>query len=197
MNIGLFFGSFNPVHCGHLMIANYCLAYACLQEVWLVISPQNPFKDPKSLFPQNQRLQWLHNALKHCDLPIKACSIEFRLPTPSYTAVTLRQLSADYPQHTFSIIMGADNLARIEQWKDWQQILAQYAILAYPRLGTDARALCQKYNAAYADAPIINISSSMIRRAIAEGRNLSAFVPHGVDVFGDGAIPPPSPFPCR
>jgi nicotinate-nucleotide adenylyltransferase len=184
MNVGLFFGSFNPVHSGHFMIANYCLAYTDLQEIWLVVSPQNPFKKNDTLFPTEQRLQWLHNAVKNYALPIKVCDIEMHLPIPSYTAVTLQRLTVAYPQHKFSIIMGADNLARIEQWRDWQQILAQYRIMVYPRLGVEAQVLCQKYNACYVDAPIIGISSTMIRKAASEGRNLSAFVPNGVCVIG-------------
>ncbi|GHT74536.1 putative nicotinate-nucleotide adenylyltransferase [Bacteroidia bacterium] len=183
MNVGLFFGSFNPVHCGHLMIANYCLAYTDLQEVWMVISPQNPFKNPHTLMPQNKRLQWLQDALKDCPLPIKLCDIELNLPVPSYTITTLEALSTQYPQHKFTIVMGADNLTRIEFWKDWQRIVSQYEMMVYPRLGVDSQELSEKYKAHFVDAPIINISSTMLRQALAEGRNLSAFVPRGVHFF--------------
>jgi nicotinate-nucleotide adenylyltransferase len=183
MKVGLLFGSFNPVHCGHLMIANYCLARCGLQQVWLVLSPQNPLKHASLLFPVERRMQWLRAALANYSLPIRICDAELSLPMPSYTINTMEHLAACHPQCDFSIIMGADCLAQIERWHRWQDIAAQYKIIVYPRLGADAAMLCGKYGAQFADAPIIGISSAMIRHAAAQALDLSAFVPNGVDIF--------------
>jgi nicotinate-nucleotide adenylyltransferase len=182
MNIGLLFGSFNPVHCGHMMIANYCLEYTHLQEIWFVVSPQNPLKDSVTLFPVDTRLQWLQTSIGNYDLPFRICDLELSLPVPSYTIVTLAKLAELYAQHNFSLIMGADNIAKIEQWQSWQEIILRYTIFVYPRGSIDAQTLCRRYGARFVDAPVIDISSSMLRRALAQGRNLCTFLPQGVNL---------------
>lgn len=178
MKTGLFFGSFNPVHVGHTIIANYCAAFTDLREVWLVPSPHNPLKQAADLLPDEKRLELLRAAvLEQKKIPVKICEIEFGLPRPSYTIDTLRALQAKHPHLQFVVIMGADSLACIEQWKEWQAILRDYEVYVYPRVGYNAEELCAKYGAKFIPAPIIEISSTFIRNALKEGKNVNAFLP--------------------
>jgi nicotinate-nucleotide adenylyltransferase len=177
MKIGLFFGSFNPVHAGHLMVANYCASFTDLGEVWLVPSPHNPLKHASNLLPDGQRLAMLRAAVEHRRLPLKVCDVEFSLPRPSYTISTLRALRERYPQLRFVVIMGADSLADIKQWKEWQAILREFEVYVYPRVGFHAEALCARYGATLIPAPLIEISSTFIRNAVMEGKNVNAFLP--------------------
>ncbi|MDR1553589.1 MAG: nicotinate-nucleotide adenylyltransferase [Prevotellaceae bacterium] len=175
-HIGLFFGSFNPIHIGHLAIANYAVVFGNFTEVWLVVSPQNPLKAKSMLANEKHRIAMTQIALKNLNLPVKVCDIEMRLPKPSYTINTLEMLKIENRDCKFSIIMGADSLACIEQWRSYQNILFDYKIYVYPRLGYDTKMLCAKYKVEPLNAPIIEISSTFIRENISRGKNMNAFV---------------------
>ncbi|MDR2651559.1 MAG: nicotinate-nucleotide adenylyltransferase [Prevotellaceae bacterium] len=175
-HIGLFFGSFNPIHIGHLAIANYAVAFGDFTEVWLVVSPHNPLKLQSVLADEKHRIAMTQIAVKNLDLPVKVCDIEMRLPKPSYTTHTLERLEAENRDCKFSIIMGADSLDGIEQWRAYQKILHDYKIYIYPRLGYNTKMLCNKYKTESLDAPIIEISSTFIRENISKGKNMNAFI---------------------
>lgn len=174
--IGLFFGSFNPVHLGHLAIANYAVEFGDFNELWLVVSPQNPLKEKEILIAENHRIEMVKIAVSNLKLPIKICDVEMTLPKPSYTINTLKTLDAKNPDCEFCIIMGADSIACIEQWKNYEIILNNYKIYIYPRIGYDAKYLCKKYKTELLQAPIIEISSTFIRENIGIGRNMNAFI---------------------
>lgn len=161
MKIGLFFGSFNPVHVGHLIIAEHMSQH--LDEVWMVVSPQNPFKAKKDLLDANVRLKLIQLCLT-VGSKIKVCDAELRLPTPSYTYKTLEHLTQEYPQHQFSLIMGADNVPHFDQWKNYDY-LKKFPVYVYPRLGTELNADLEA-NMTLTDAPIIETSSTFIRNQI-------------------------------
>ena len=134
-NIGLYFGTFNPVHIGHLAIANYLVECSNLDEIWMVVTPHNPHKKKKTLLDDYQRLHMVHLATDNYD-KIKASNIEFGLPQPNYTVNTLAHLSEKYPEKEFTLIMGADNLKSLHKWKNYEVILEDYNIIAYPRVST-------------------------------------------------------------
>jgi len=179
MRIGLFFGSFNPVHVGHLVLANYMASFTDLEQVWFVVSPHNPLKEKTSLLNQNQRLHMVNLAIG--DHPhFKSSNIEFGLSQPSYTINTLAHLQEKYPQHQFSIIMGEDNLASFKKWKNYEVILSHYKIFVYPRPNCPDSDLKLHTNVVMTDAPLMDISSTMIRKSIKEKKDLSFFVPLAV-----------------
>ncbi|MGC9374500.1 MAG: nicotinate (nicotinamide) nucleotide adenylyltransferase [Bacteroidales bacterium] len=179
MKIGLFFGSFNPIHIGHLAIANYMLEYAGLDEIWLIVSPHNPLKKEETLLDENQRLKMVQLALS--DNPkIKPSAVEFNLPKPSYTIDTLNYLSGKYPDKQFKIILGTDNFTSFHQWKNYREILAKYAMLIYPRAGYDIGEYKNYPNISSIDAPLMEISSSFIRKSIQNGKNVQYFLPYGI-----------------
>jgi nicotinate-nucleotide adenylyltransferase len=172
---GLFFGSFNPLHVGHLAIANYLLEYSCMDELWFVVSPHNPLKNKQSLAPDYHRLEMVKVAIgEHTRM--KACDIEFRLPKPSYTIDTLANLSEKYPKRNFALIMGADNLLSLEKWKNYEQILKNYPIYVYPRLGFDTTSVNISGKITITKAPLMEISSSEIRNAMKEGKDMRFFM---------------------
>ena len=178
MKIGLFFGSFNPIHIGHLVIANHMAEYSDLQEIWLVITPHNPFKKKKSLLEDHHRYQLVNQATE--DYPkIKPSNIEFGLPQPNYTINTLIHLSEKYPEHEFHLIMGQDNLYSFPKWKNYEEIIKHHDIYVYPRISDkkDAPALLTHEKVHIVDAPIVEISSTSIRKAIKEKRNIRALMP--------------------
>lgn len=180
MNIGLYFGSFNPIHIGHLAIANYALAYGAIDQLWLVVSPQSPFKQKQSMLDDYQRLELVNRAIEGDDR-MKASSIEFRLPKPSYTIDTLTYLQEEFPMHQFSILMGADNLQSFHKWKNYEQILANYSLLVYPRPGIDISNLHFNTDSVQLiDAPLMEISASFIRKAIREAKDIRHFLPPSV-----------------
>jgi len=179
MKIGLFFGSFNPIHIGHLAIANYMVGFTDIGQVWFVVSPQNPFKEKKNLLAEYHRYELLLRAIGD-DPSIRATNIEFSLPKPSYTIDTLTYLSEKNPGKELVIIMGADGLGTFRKWKNYHQIVQYYPRYVYPRPGTAPGTLPNMENATLVDAPLIGISSSFIRKAIRDGRDVHYFLPSPV-----------------
>lgn len=177
-NIGLYFGSFNPIHIGHLILANYLAEHSNLDEIWLVVTPQNPFKDKKSLLDNASRLEMVALSLKEYD-KLKPCDIEFHLPQPNYTIDTLIHLEEKYPQHSFSLIMGEDNLKSFHKWKNYEVILSRYLIYVYPRLseGKVPDALQGHEHIVYIKTPIIELSATAIREDIAQGKDVRPMLP--------------------
>lgn len=173
---GLYFGSFNPVHIGHLAIANYIIEYSELEQLWFVVSPQNPLKEKKSLLKDHHRLEMVRLALEGDDR-FRVSDIEFKLPTPSYTIDTLSYLEEKYSGHLFQLVMGADQLRTYHKWKNADLIARNYHRLIYPRPGVDPDSLKSLPNATVVDAPLMEISSSLIRKAIKEGKDMRHLVP--------------------
>ncbi len=167
----LYFGSFNPVHIGHLIIANYCLSFSDMDALYFVLSPQNPLKEQKDLLGEQERLEILRIAIQE-NAALGISDIEFRLPKPSYTIDTLKQLKIENPNADFHILMGEDNLQNIEQWKEYEKILAEYNLLVYPRLDSDGSKFYAHPNVRKLQAPIIEISSRFIRNAIKLGKDV-------------------------
>ena len=164
MKIGIFSGSFNPIHLGHTRLAAFIRQQAGLDEVWLMVSPNNPLKAASGLMDEKLRYHLAQLATAELE-GIRPSDFEFHLPKPSYTIHTLEQLTAAYPQHQFSLIIGSDNMAIFHKWKDWQRILALYPIIVYPREGDDIAALKQQYPMMHVieGAPLLNISATEIR----------------------------------
>ena len=177
--IGLFFGSFNPIHIGHTAISNYILEYSDLSEIWFIVTPQNPFKVDDTLLDENLRLEMLKQAIVN-ETRFKAEDIEFNLPKPSYTANTLTELSLLHPSFNFVLIMGSDNYLNIDKWKDAEIITENYEIIVYPRLGYYALKHSLPLKTQIINAPIIDISSTMIRDGIKIGKKMMFFMPSGV-----------------
>ena len=178
MNIGLYFGSFNPVHVGHLIIANHLLNSSDLKRIWFVVSPQNPFKDKENLLDEYNRLYLLKLAIED-DNRMKAVDIEFTLPKPSYTATTLVHLEEKYPDNQFSIIMGSDSFQNLHKWKNYEAIIKNYSIYVYRRLGFEIKNdINAKLNVV--DAPFLQISATEIRKMIKEKKSIRYMVPDKV-----------------
>ena len=179
MHIGLFFGSFNPVHIGHLALANYMLSFTDIDEVWLVVSPHNPLKNKNQLLDQNHRLHLVNLAID--DAPgIRSSNVEFNLPQPSYTINTLVHLEEKYPQHRFSLIMGQDNLQNFSKWKNYLEILNGYHLYVYPRPDAKASEFDNHPQVHLTQAPLMEISSTFIRNAIKEKKDVRFFLPQKV-----------------
>ena len=178
MKIGLYFGSFNPVHAGHLIIANHLLNETDIERVWFVLSPQNPFKINNSLLNEYDRLHLLRTATEQ-DPRIRVSDIEFNLPKPSYTSVTLAHLAEKYPEHSFSIIMGSDSAQNLHKWKNADWIMKHYSIYVYMRPGFD---LPEKTDAAFTpvQAPLLEISATHIRNLVQQGKSIRYLVPEKV-----------------
>jgi nicotinate-nucleotide adenylyltransferase len=177
--IGLLFGSFNPVHTGHLALANYFLEFSELDEVRFVVSPHNPLKDEELLLPASERLKMMQMAVE--DVPgLSVSDEEFYLPKPSYTVDTLKFFSQKYPDDEFILIIGEDNLVVFDQWKDYQYILDHYKIYVYNRSGSTPSPFSQHPNVTFFQAPFLDISSSFIRQAIREGKDVRRFLPEKV-----------------
>ncbi len=175
MNIGLYFGSFNPVHTGHLIIANHVAYNADLKQVWFVVSPQNPFKSAGSLLNQYHRLHLIRTAIEG-ENKLRASSVEFKLPKPSYTIDTLTYLKEKHPEHDFSIIMGSDGLQNIDKWKNYEMILKDHRIFVYKRPGYKIRTDLSA-NIIALTAPLLEISSTRIREMIREKISIRFLVP--------------------
>jgi nicotinate-nucleotide adenylyltransferase len=182
MRIGLFFGSFNPIHVGHLAIANYMVEFTDLDRVWFVVSPHNPLKQKSTLLADYHRLQMVRLAIEY-DNRFKASNIEFDLPQPSYTIDTLTYLKEKYPEYEFVLIMGSDGLKTFHKWKNSDQVIVDYPRYVYPRPGTDPELLNNLINGCIVRAPSMEISSTFIREAIANGKNVRYFLPEKVWEF--------------
>ena len=175
MNIGLYFGSFNPIHIGHLIVANHVLNETSIEKVWFVVSPQNPFKESKSLLNEFDRLHLVRLATQD-DNRMKCSDIEFSLSKPSYTTQTLAFLSEKHPEHKFSIIMGSDSYQNLDKWKNFEAIVSNYSIYVYKREGHEVNKIFGA-NSFILDAPIIEISASQIRLNIKNGKSIRYLVP--------------------
>ncbi|WP_443944877.1 nicotinate (nicotinamide) nucleotide adenylyltransferase [Pedobacter sp. AW1-32] len=185
MKTGLFFGSYNPIHTGHLIIANYLANHTDLTEVWLVVSPQNPLKERKGLGNMYDRLEMARLATEHTE-NIEVSDIEFKLPQPSYTVDTLAYLKEKYPSKTFALIMGADNLVSLRKWKNYEILLRDYTIYVYPRPGSDVAEWENHPSIVITETPLMEISSTFIRKSIQEKKNVQFFLPEKVIDFIDG-----------
>ena len=185
MNVGLYFGTFNPIHVGHMVIASYMLEHTGLDQVWFVVTPQNPLKNKKSLLQDSHRLALVREAVDESP-NLKASDIEFGLSKPNYTTNTLAHLIEKYPKHTFSLIMGEDNLRNFHKWRNYEHILKEHQIFVYPRVLTlqeqsegttmnnsQIEKLKKEKNVVYCEgAPVMKISASFIRHAIKEGKDV-------------------------
>lgn len=180
MNIGLFFGSFNPIHIGHMIIANIAHQATNSDEIWFVVSPQNPHKKNKNLLHEFDRLGLVEAAIAD-DYHFRACDVEFHLPKPSYTVDTLTVLAEKYPQHHFKLIIGEDNLASFPKWKNHEIILADYGLIVYPRPDAKETDLVDHPNVKMIDAPKMDISATLIRKMIRAEKSIKYLVPKGVE----------------
>lgn len=181
MKIGLYFGTFNPIHVGHLIIANHMAEHADLDQVWMVVTPHNPLKKKNTLLDDYHRLQMVHLATE--DFPkIKPSDIEFKLSQPNYTVNTLVHLQEKYPNYEFSLIMGEDNLKSLHKWKNYEVILDNHEIYVYPRLSSEEENLMFKDHPKIhmIDAPVVEISATFIRDNIKKGKNVQPLLPNKV-----------------
>jgi nicotinate-nucleotide adenylyltransferase len=179
--VGLYFGTFNPIHAGHLIIANYMVEFSELAEVWMVVTPHNPFKKKNSLLDNHHRLEMVYRACE--DYPkLKPSDIEFGLPQPNYTVNTLIQLEEKYPDLEFALIMGEDNLKSFHKWKNYDVILERYSIFVYPRIseGIVENEFLTNDKITRVPAPIIELSSTFIRKAVKEEKNIRPMLPEKV-----------------
>ena len=181
---GLYFGSFNPVHIGHLAIANYMLEFTDLDDICFVVSPQNPLKSKETLLANHHRYAMVMRAIEDYS-KFQVSNIEFKRPLPSYTINTLTVLGEKYPQKQFVLIMGSDNLSNFKKWKNYESILQYYQLYVYPRPGSDGGALRDHPSVTWVDAPLMEISSSFIRRAIHQNKDIRFFLPEKVWIYID------------
>lgn len=179
MKIGLFFGSFNPVHVGHMIIANYMAQYSSLDQVWMVVSPHNPHKKRNTLANDYDRLHLVNLAIGE-NKAIQASNIEFSLPKPSYTIDTLTYLKEKYPAHNFVLIMGGDNLGTFHKWKNYEKILENHELFVYQRPSYDLGELQDHEKVTIFEAPLMQISSSYIRKQIKAGFSIDYLVTESV-----------------
>ncbi|MXV50057.1 nicotinate-nucleotide adenylyltransferase [Pedobacter sp. HMF7647] len=182
MKIGLFFGSFNPIHTGHLIIANYLANYTALDEVWLVVSPHNPLKSKSDLINMYDRLEMAKLATENSQ-KLKVSDIEFGLPQPSYTIDTLTFLKEKYPEKQFCLIMGSDNLVSFKKWKNHEMLLRDYELFVYPRPGFSGSEFDNHPSVKITDTPLMEISATFIRKAFKEQKNTQYFLPDNVIEF--------------
>lgn len=175
MQVGLYFGSFNPIHIGHLAIANFVTEYSSINQLWFVVSPHNPLKKKSSLLHDQFRLEMVQAAIEG-DSRFQVCDIEFHMPKPSYTVDTLAYLSEKYPKHTFSLIMGSDSLRTFSRWKNSDEIMRKHKRIVFPRHGENMEYMQQHKNIEIVDAPRFEISSSFIREAIKDKKDVRYFL---------------------
>ncbi|MBL0356575.1 MAG: nicotinate-nucleotide adenylyltransferase [Chitinophagaceae bacterium] len=178
MHIGLYFGSFNPVHTGHLIIAKHVLNNTTLKQVWCVVSPHNPLKKSSSLLNEYHRLHLVQCAIEG-ENDLKASNIEFHLTKPSYTIDTLTHLKEKHPEHEFSVIMGSDSYCNIDKWKNYKTLLRDYQLYIYKRPGFEITDV-NEVNVKILDAPLLEISSTLIRELIKKGKSIRYLVPDAV-----------------
>ncbi len=174
--IGIYSGSFNPIHHGHLMLANYLVEFSDLDELWFVVSPQNPLKKKEDLMDDADRLEMVRLAIGD-DPRMKASDIEFGLPQPSYTINTLRTLSERFPKDKFVFICGMDSLQGLPRWREYQAILEGYELLVFPRKGYDGGELLHHPHVKVLETPVIEVSSTFIRNCMKEGKDVRHFMP--------------------
>lgn len=182
MKIGLFFGSFNPIHIGHLIIGNAMAESTDLEEVWYVVSPQNPFKKNQSLLHEFDRFDMVTAAI-HENPKFRACDIEFKLSKPSYTIDTLTYLSDAYPQHTFVLIIGEDNLVQFKNWKNYERILENFSLYVYPRPDASVSELKEHPHVRLVEAPLLEISATYIRNCIKDHTSIRYLVHKEVEAM--------------
>lgn len=178
MKVGLYFGSFNPIHMGHLIIANHIANNTSLDKVWFVVSPQNPFKKSGSLLNEYHRLHLINTAI-YGETKLKTTNVEFKLPKPSYTIDTLTYLAEKHPQHKFSIVMGSDGFKNLDGWKNYKTLINNYSFFIYNRPGF---IITETFGAdiTILDAPLLDISSTLIRTMIKEKKSIRFLVPDSV-----------------
>lgn len=182
--IGLYFGSFNPIHIGHLIIANHMINFTDLSRVWFVVSPCNPLKNKESLLNEYHRLYMVKLAIDN-NPNFKASDIEFKLSMPSFTVKTMAYITEEYPDYEFCLIMGSDNLQSIRKWKNYETILGNYDIYVYPRPNTDVLEWTSNPRIHFVDAPQMDISASNIRKLIKDKKNIKYLVPEVVEKYID------------
>jgi nicotinate-nucleotide adenylyltransferase len=184
MKVGLYFGTFNPIHVGHLIIANHLAEETDLDEVWLVVTPHNPHKNKQTLLADHHRYEMVYRATERY-AKLKPCDIEFKLKQPNYTAITLAYLQEKYPQHEFGLIMGQDNLQTFHKWRNYEYILENYKLYVYPRVteGALSHPLESHGNVHSIKAPIIELSSTAIRQQIKDGKNVAPMLPEEVYAY--------------
>jgi nicotinate-nucleotide adenylyltransferase len=185
-NIGLYFGTFNPIHIGHLTIANHMAEFSDLDEIWLVVTPHNPFKKKSTLLDNHHRLEMVRLATENYP-KLKPSTVEFDLPQPNYTVNTLAVLEEKYPDYTFNLIMGEDNLKSLHKWKNYEVILDRYSIFVYPRIseGVIEHQFKDHAKITKVKAPIMEISSTFIRTSIAQDKNIRPLLSDGVWTYAD------------
>lgn len=186
MKIGLYFGTFNPIHVGHLTIANHLAEHSDLDQVWFVVTPQSPFKKKSSLLDDHQRLEMVYRATKDYT-KLRPSDIEFGLTQPNYTINTLTYLGEKFPEYEFSLIMGEDNLKSFHKWKNYELILENHNIYVYPRIsdGKIETRFDEHPKIYHIDAPIMEISSTFIRKSIKDGKNIRPLLPEHVWEYVD------------
>ena len=189
MKIGIFPGSFNPVHIGHLALANFVIEYNEFDEIWFLITPHNPLKKKLDLLDQELRLAWLEKSIGEYP-KFKTCTIEWEMPQPTYTVNTLQRLRMLFPENTFELIIGSDNWEKIHRWKDFQTILKNFKTWIYPRLGTGKIFFNHPNVRMVRGAPKMDFSSTFIRKAIRQGKDVRFFLPAGVyeDIITSNAL---------
>lgn len=180
MKVGLYFGTFNPIHAGHLIIANHMAEYSDLDQVWLIVTPHNPHKKKSTLLDDHHRLQMVFLATENYT-KLKPSDIEFRLPQPNYTVHTLAHLQEKFPGHEFSLIMGDDNINSLHKWKNYEVILQNHDIYVYPRINSgEIDTDLDTSRIHRIDAPVMEISSTFIRESIKQGKNVQPLLPYKV-----------------
>ncbi len=177
MNVGLYFGSFNPLHIGHISICRFLMKRPDIDQLRLIVSPRNPLKGLENISNAQQRFEYVKSAIKRARLgrKVSISDIEFKMTPPLYTINTLRKMRIEEPGNRFILIIGADNLAIIEQWHKWDEMLQEFPVWVYPRSGFDTEKLCNKYGCHVLNAPLIEISSTKIREAEKHGLDMSEF----------------------
>ncbi|OBX26097.1 nicotinate-nucleotide adenylyltransferase [Gelidibacter algens] len=186
MKIGLYFGTFNPIHIGHLIIANHMAEYSNLDQIWFVVTPQSPFKVKATMLANHDRLELVYRATEDYD-KLRPSDIEFGLPQPNYTINTLTHLQEKYPKYEFSLIMGEDNLKSLHKWKNYELILANHHLYVYPRIseGVIETQFDEHPKIHRVSAPIMELSSTFIRKSIKKGKNVRPMLPEHVWEYVD------------
>jgi len=182
MKIGLYFGSFNPIHNGHLAIACFCKQKALFDQIWMMVSPNNPLKEKNELVNENHRLNMVKLAIREFPF-LHACDAEFSLPLPSYTINTLHHLEKQYPTYLFSLILGEDNMENFHKWKCYEEILGQFIIYVYPRSRDNIQKKMAHPHIIFFDAPLLPVSASEIRSLLQQKKSVSHYIPQSVSKY--------------